>query len=365
MIGIADTSLTEAEIDAAIDVLRSGMLRQGPQVAAFEQDFAAFVGARHAVASINGSTALHIAFECFIKPGDEVLVPSFTFIATATMVIAAGGVPVMCDVDPETWLIDLDDAAAKTTDRTRAIVPVHLFGNVCDIGAVMAFANRHDLKIVWDAAQAHGATFDGRGVGSFGDYVTYSFYPTKNMFVGEGGMTCTDKEDCDTRMRLLREHGMPSRYRHTMLGYNYRMTDVAAAIGRAQLKRLPDMLARRRRNGERLLAGLHGLPGLTLPTVTPGAHHAWHQFCVLVDKEGFGLDRDELAVYLRENEVGSAVHYPMGLHQQPVFVEMYGTHHLPVTEQLSETILALPVHHGLSDSDIDQVVEVIREVAAD
>lgn len=364
MIPIADTQLTEAEINAAIDVLRTGMLRQGPKVEAFEKEFGAFVGARHAVANANGSAALHIAFACFLKPGEEVLVPSFTFIATATMVIAAGGVPVMCDVDPVTWMIDLDDAASKITDRTRAIVPVHLFGNVCDIEGVQALARRHDLMVVWDAAQAHGATYDGKDVGSFGDYVTYSFYPTKNMFVGEGGMTCTDKEDCSRKMRLLREHGMPERYHHTMLGYNYRMMDVTAAIGREQLKRLPAMLARRRRNGERLLEGLAGIPGLTLPAVTPKAHHAWHQFCVLVDEAAFGLNRDGLSVFLRENEIGSAVHYPSGLHQQPLFVDMYGPTHLPVTEDLARRILALPVHHGISDGDVDQIVETVRQATS-
>ncbi|MEM7441740.1 MAG: DegT/DnrJ/EryC1/StrS family aminotransferase [Pseudomonadota bacterium] len=360
MIGIADTKLTEAEIGAAVEVLKSGMLRQGPQVASFEKEFGRFVGARHAIANVNGSTALHIAFADFLEPGDEVLVPSFTFISTATMVIAAGGVPIMCDVDPATWTIDLADAESRVTERTRAIVPVHLFGNVCDIEAVQDLAGRHNLKIVWDAAQAHGATYDGHGVGGFGDYVTYSFYPSKNMFVGEGGVTCTQNADSDRQLRLLREHGMPERYLHTVLGYNYRMTDITAAIGREQLKRLPAMLDRRRKNADRLLAGLAGTPGLTLPIIAPKAGHAWHQFCVLVDEAAFGRSRDGLSEFLRDNGVGSAVHYPRGLHQQPVFIERYGEMSLPVTEDLAARILALPVHHGLSDSDIDRVVEAVR-----
>ena len=364
MIGIADTSLTEAEIDAAVEVLKSGMLRQGPQVAAFEEEFGRFVGAQHSIANANGSTALHIAYADFLTPGDEVLVPSFTFISTATMVIAAGGVPIMCDVDPVTWMIDLADAETRITDRTRAIVPVHLFGNVCEIETVQALAQRHDLKVVWDAAQAHGATYDGAGIGGFGGYVTYSFYPSKNMFVGEGGVTCTDNADSDAHLRLLREHGMPERYLHTVLGYNYRMTDITAAIGREQLKRLPSMLDRRRRNAKRLLDGLTGLPGLTLPSVAPNVGPAWHQFSVLVDETAFGRNRDDLSTFLRKHGVGSAVHYPRGLHQQPVFIERFGAAHLPVTEDIAERILALPVHHGLTDDDVDQVIETVRRAAS-
>jgi perosamine synthetase len=362
-IGIADTSLTEAEIEAAIAVLRSGNLRQGPQCQAFEEAFAGKTGAAHALTCANGSAALHIALACFLQPGQEVLVPSFTFVSTATMVIAAGGVPVLCDVDPETWTIDLDDAAGRVTNKTAGIIPVHLFGNVCDIDAIRTFADRNELKIVWDAAQAHGATWDGRDVGTFADYVTYSFYPSKNMFVGEGGMVCTPEEYCGERMKLIREHGMASRYYHTEFGYNYRMTDIAAAIGLAQLSRLDQMIDQRRRNAAALMKGLRGIQGLTLPTIPAKAESAWHQFCVLVDEEDFGMNRDRLAAALKERGIGTAVHYPRGLHQQPVLIERFGTQHLEVTETLARQILALPVHHGIDEAACAKVVDAVRDVA--
>lgn len=361
MIGIAEIKLTDAEIQAAVDVLKSGNLRQGPQCQGFEDEFAAYVGAKHAMTSSNGSAALHLPYLALLEAGDEVLVPSFTFIATASMASYAGGKPVFVDVDPDTFLIDLEDAAAKVTDRTRAIAPVHLFGNPCDRPAIEAFAKKHDLKIVWDAAQAHGAAYAGVDVGAWGDVVSYSFYPSKNMFVGEGGMTCTPDADLDKKMRLLRAHGVSGKYNHVALGLNYRMTDVEAAIGREQLKRLDEMLAVRRRNADILNAGLGQVPGLSLQTTTPGGEHAWHQYCVLVDEAEFGCDRDTLGERLQARGVASGVHYPRGLHQQPIYIELQGEQTLPVTERLAETILAIPVHHGMSADESHQVVEAVKD----
>ncbi len=364
MIGIAEIKLTDAEIDAAIAVLRSGGLRQGPECQAFEAEFAAHVGAKHAMTSANGSAALHLHYMAILEPGDEVLVPSFTFIATASMASVVGGRPVFVDVDPDTFLIDLKDAEAKVTSRTKAIAPVHLFGNPCNRTAVEAFAKRHNLKIVWDAAQAHGAAFEGVDVGGWGDVVCYSFYPSKNMFVGEGGMTTTTDAELDKKMRLLRSHGVAGKYNHVVLGLNYRMTDVEAAIGRVQLKRLDEMLAVRRRNADILNAGLGQIPGVKPQATTPGGLHAWHQYCILVDEAAFGCGRDALADRLQARGVASGVHYPRGLHQQPVYVEMYGTDSLPVTERLAETILAIPVHHGMSADEAHQVVAAIKACRA-
>jgi perosamine synthetase len=359
-ITIADTRLTESEMEAAVRVLRSGMLRQGKECEAFEAEFAARVGARFAITCANGTAALHLAYLTFLKPGDEVLVPSFTFIATASMVTFAGGRPVFCDVDPESFLMDLEDAATRISPRTRALAPVHLFGNVCDISRFQDFARRHGLVTVWDAAQAHGATYQGRDVGSFGDLVCYSFYPTKNLFVGEGGMVCTDNPEYAQIIGYLRTHGQTGPYLHTMLGLNYRMTDVEAAIGREQLKRLDKMLARRRRNAALLNEGLKTVPGLKRQTITPGTESAWHQYCILVDPQEYGKNRNELAAYLRLKGIATGVHYPRGLHQQPIFQQMYGESHLPHTEYLAENILALPVHHGLTDEDIGRIVDAVQ-----
>ena len=358
-IQIAQIQLTDNEIEAATRVLRSGALRQGKECEAFEKEFAEKVGAKHAVTSANGSAALHLAYFAGLQPGDEVIVPSFTFIATASRATPSSAVPVMCDVDPHSFLIDLKDAEKRVTPKTRAIAPVHLFGNACDVEAVQAFAAKHNLIVIWDAAQAHGATLHGRDVGSFGPFTCYSFYPSKNMFVGEGGMTCTDSADYDEMLRHLRSHGQTGKYLHTLVGYNYRMTDVEAAIGREQLKRLDSMVATRRRNAAILNVGLAEIAGIGPQRITPGCDSAWHQYSVVVDPKAFGCDRDTLADRLKERGIATGVHYPRGLHQQPIFEQLYGTSQLPHTEFLSENILALPVHHGLSEADCHEIVGAV------
>lgn len=362
-INMADTHLTQAEIDAAVEVLKSGNLRQGPSVAAFEKRFAEFTGAKHAVASSSGTSALHLAYLTFLQPGDEVLVPAFTFIATASAVILAGGKPIFCDIDPETFNLDMDDAERKITPRTRAIGPVHLFGNACPVDRIRSFAAKHDLKIVWDAAQAHGTQYDGQDIGALGDFVAYSFYPTKNLFVGEGGMTLTDNEAAAESMKLLRNHGQDQKYLHTVIGYNYRMTDVEGAIGLKQMDRLPQMLATRKRNAARLREALSRLDGLTLQRVEERSVHSYHQFCFLVDKNRLGIDRDTLRQKLQEQGVISGIHYPKGLQEQPVFQEMYGKLSLPVSEETCRRIVAIPVHHGLSEADVEYIISAIRSAA--
>ena len=360
-VSMADTTLTEEEVAAAVRVLRSGALRQGKECEAFEAEFAELTGAKHAVSCSNGSAALQLAYLSFLKPGDEVLVPAFTFIATASMVVAAGGTPVFCDIDPATFLLDLKDAEAKITERTKAIAPVHIFGNACDIEAFRSFADKHNLRVVWDAAQAHGASYKGRDVGSYGDFACYSFYPTKNLFVGEGGMICTNDAQADEWMRFARSHGQTGKYRHTMLGLNLRMTDVEGAIGREQLKRFGGMLEVRRRNGRMLNDAFSKVPGVTPQAATPDTEHAYHQYCVLIDPDEFGMDRDGLERVLGEKGIGTGHHYPKGLHQQPVFEDMYGKPSLPVTEATCERVIALPVHHGLEEEDIRYVADSIVE----
>ncbi len=360
-IEISKICLSEEEIGAAVDVMRSGKLRQGEQCEAFEREFAQKVGAEYAVTSANGTAALHLAYLSFLQPGDEVLVPSFTFIATGSIVTMTGGRPVFCDIDPETLLIDLKDAEKRLTKRTRAISPVHLFGNPVDFTAIEDFARSHGLKVVWDAAQAHGATWRGRDVGSADDFVAYSFYPSKNMFVGEGGITCTNSRESYEKMYYMRSHGQTGKYCHTMLGLNYRMTDVEAAIGRKQLGRLDAMLAERRKNADALTRGLASVRGIRLQKTTPYGEHAWHQFCVSVDPADFGCGRDILAAKLKEKGIASGVHYPRGLHQQPIFEQLYGPQELPVTEAVAANILAIPVHHGLSPEDTGRIVEAVRE----
>ena len=362
MINMAEIKLTEEEIGAAVQVLRSGALRQGKECAAFEKEFADKVGAKYAVTCASGSAALHLSYMAFLEPGDEVLVPSFTFIATGSMVAMASGKPVFCDVNPQSFLINLEDAERRVTEHTRAIAPVHLFGNVCDIDAVKAFATKHDLIVVWDAAQAHGACFEHKDVGSFGDFVCYSFYPSKNMFVGEGGMICVNNEELSEKLRFTCSHGQTGKYYHTMLGFNYRMTDVEAAIGREQLKRLDKMVGIRRKNAQMLNHGLSAMHGLRPQVMTPNTEHAYHQYCILVIPDEFGFSRDELSKMLANKGISTGVHYPRGLHQQPVFEEMYGKQTLEVTEYICEHILALPVHHGLLKEDIQYIIDVTTQI---
>lgn len=358
MIEMADTHLAEAEIQAAMRVLHSGALRQGSECAAFEHEFAARFGARHAVSCANGSAALHLAYAALLEPGDEILVPSFTFFATASMAIQAGLKPILCDVEADTYLIDLNDAARKITARTRAIAPVHLFGNPCDIAQIQAFAAKHDLKIIWDAAQAHGALYDKKEVGGLSDAVCYSLYATKNLFVGEGGVVTATDDDVAHRIRFLRTHGQTAKYTHTMVGWNYRMTDISAAIGRAQLGRFDAMLQRRRRNAEILREGLAEVGGLRMQHITEGGRHAWHQFCLVVEP-AFGTSRDDLVALLGKAGVRVGIHYPRGVHQQPVIVDMYGATNLPVTEMLCTRILALPVHHSVTDEQAHSIVSAV------
>ena len=357
---MANTQLTENEIDAAIAVLRSGALRQGNECSKFENEFAKMTGAKAAVTCANGTAALHLAYLSILNPGDEVLVPGFTFIATASMVSMSGGKPVFCDVHKDSFLIDLEDAEGKITEKTRAIAPVHLFGNACEIEAIQKFAEKHNLKIIWDAAQSHGTTYHNIDVGAFGDFVCYSFYPTKNMFVGEGGMVCTDNSEYEHKLRFLRAHGQTAKYRHTMLGLNYRMTDVEGAIGYEQLKRLDTMLSTRRSNAKIYNEAFSSIDGIQPQAITDNTEHSWHQYCALIDPEKVGINRDTLIEKLKDRGVSSGIHYPRGLHKQPIFEEMYGTFELPITDFLTEHIIALPVHHGMSEEDAQYVVESVR-----
>ena len=362
IIQMAEICLTEEEINAAVEVMRSGALRQGKVCATFEEKFAEKVGAKYALTCSSGTAALHLVYLVCLEPGDQVLVPSFTFIATGSMVSMAGGRPIFCDIDPETWLIDLEDAERKITDRTRAIAPVHIFGNTCPIDKVKAFAKKHNLHVIWDAAQAHGASYDGFDVGGFDDFVCYSFYPSKNMFTGEGGMVSLNDDAWAEKIRFLRTHGQTGKYYHTMLGLNYRMTDVEAAVGLEQLNRLDAMVANRRNNADHLTDGLSEIPGIIPQMVTPNSSHAYHQYCVLVDDQQFGMDRNTLAEALKNRGVGTGVHYPLGLHQQPIFEKMYGQTDLPVCEKICQEIMALPVHHGLSLSQLEYILETIKDI---
>jgi perosamine synthetase len=366
---LISVQLSDDDVAAAVAVLRSGMLVQGKKVAELEERFAGLSEARFAVACANGTCALQLAYGPLIGPGDEVLVPAWSYIATVSMVVAAGARPVWVDADPETYSMDVGDAAAKVTPRTRAIACTHLYGNPVDVDAVERLAAEHGLKVVYDAAQAHHARYQGRGLGAFGDAVTYSFYPTKNMTTCEGGMVTTNDENLASTLRALRSHGETEKYLHHTIGFNYRMSDCEAAIGVSQLARLPERTERRRANAARLTAAIAAIPGLHAPVPTAGAEPAYHLYAVRVDPEAFvdpgegRLIRDVLCAALAAEGVSSAVHYPRSLTRQPVF-DQPGVEHPPVADRLAKTLFCVPVHHGLTEREVDLVGEALWKVAA-
>jgi len=355
--------IQDADIDAAVAVLRSGMVAQGRNAQAFEERFARMTDAPHAAACANGTCALQLAYEPLMQPGDEVLVPAWTYIATASMLVARGAAPVFCDVLADTFNVDVEDAERRLTPKTTAIAVTHLYGNPVDIDAVEDLAKRKGLRVIYDAAQAHMATYRGKGIGAWGDAVTYSFYPTKNMTTGEGGMVTTRDAELDRTIRMLRSHGESRKYYHERIGYNYRMTDVEAAIGLSQLDRIEALTARRRENARALDAALADIPGVITPRTTEHAEHSYHLYTVRIDPGAFTVDRDRFAEALRAEGVQCAVHYPHALTKQPCF-EPFVTGPVSVSEALAAQVLCLPVHHGVTEEQIRQVGEGVAKVAA-
>jgi len=364
-IPVSKPIIGEEELNRVVEVLKSGWLVHGPVVEEFEEEFASYIGVNHAYAVFNGTAALDLALKALgIGPGDEVIVPDFTFIATANVVLMQGARPVFADVEDETLTINPDDVAEKITGRTRAIIAVHLYGHPADMKALMEIAEDHHIYVVEDAAQAHGAEINGRRVGGIGHVAAFSFYATKNMTTGEGGMVTTNDPGIAYRVKMWRDHGQDSRYHHVTLGGNYRMTALQAAIGVAQLRKLDSFNEARRRNAEKLSEGLRSIGGLRLPVEKPGYKHVWHQYVVRVE-EGFPLGRDELARLLSERGVGTAVHYPLPIHMQPLYRGLgYPPNICPVATEAARRVLSLPVHPALSPNDVKYIIDTMKDIAS-
>ncbi|MBF4581003.1 DegT/DnrJ/EryC1/StrS aminotransferase family protein [Frigoribacterium sp. VKM Ac-2530] len=340
----------------AVDaVMASGMLAQGPEVAAFEAEFGeALVDGRAVVAVNSGTSALHLGLlAAGIGPGDEVVVPSFTFAATANAVALVGAVAVFADVDPVSFCLDADSVRGALTSRTRAVLPVHLYGHPADMTALGALALEHDLLVLEDAAQAHGATWGGAPVGTFGVAGAFSLYPTKNMTAGEGGMISVGDAEHERLLRLLRNQGMERRYENEVVGFNVRMTDLHAAIGRVQLRKLAAWTERRRDSAARLSAGISSV---TTPVTAPEATHVFHQYTVRVadDRDGFARALEV------EHGIGTGVYYPTPVHRLPSFRSEVD---LPETEAAAREALSLPVHPSVTDDELDRIVEAVERVA--
>lgn len=353
MIPIARPDIGQDEIDAVVDVLQSGMIAQGRRVRELEDRWAERVGVRHTIAVSNGTVALMAIFAGLgLGPGDEVITVGHTFAATANAILSTGATPVFVDIEPDTYLIDAKRIERAVTPRTRAIVPVHLFGLVADMDMIRAIADRHGLAVVEDACQAHGATYRGRVAGSFG-HGAFSLYATKNMTTAEGGFITTDDDALADWLRLYRNQGMRTRYDFEMLGYNFRLTDVAAAIGLSQLAKLDRNTARRREIAAEYDAAFAELP-IRTPVTPEGREHVFHQYTLFV-----GDARDAIVADLREAGVGADIYYPVPVHRQP-YIQERGLHaDLPETDAAAAGTLALPMFPGLTADEQRRVIDAV------
>lgn len=344
-----------------LEVLRSGMLAQGAMVQRFEQLCCEMTGARHAVAVNNGTTALVVALEALqLQPGDEVITSPFTFVATLNAILEAGATVRFADISPTDCNLDPATVPAALTERTRVLLPVHLYGQAAPMAALAAFAADHQLSIVEDAAQAHGAAHEGRPVGTHGQ-ATFSFYATKNLHSGEGGAVTTDDDRLADRLRLLRNHGMRARYQYEVPGHNYRLSDLAAAVAVPQFARLPHIISARSANAAFYQQHLAGLPGVVTPATLPGNVHAWHQYTVRVTAD-CPRSRDDVLQRLNAAGIGAGVYYPSAVYdydcyrQHPRVIIGDGS---PVAERVAGEVISLPVHQHLTEGQRQQVVEAM------
>jgi perosamine synthetase len=357
--------LDEEEVEAVAKVLRSGVLtsraQSGSRVGEFEKAFSHFVEAKHAFAVSSGTAALHLSLLASgVGHGDEVIAPSFTFVATAETVVLVGAKPVFVDIDPESCNVDPEKVRKAITKRTKAIVPVDIFGLPADVRAIKEIADEHCLMVVEDAAQAHGARYMGKPAGSFADLACWSFYASKNMTTGEGGMITTDSDKFAEKLPCMRTHGETGEYVSTMIGGNFRMPEVEAAIGCVQLRKLPLFLKARRKNAEGLLSRLKGLNWLQLPAVPKGYEHSWYLFTVKL-KEDDAERRDRVVSELRKRGIGATVYYPTPIHMMP-FYRRFSKQRLPNTEKAARQVLSLPVHPGVTMEQIDHIASSVKKM---
>lgn len=356
MISIAKPIIGEEEKQAVQRVLDSGMIACGPVTAEFEKKYAEYIGTKHAISTTSGTTALHLALLALnLKSGDEVILPSFTFVATANPILFCSATPVFCDINPKTFNIDVEKIEQLITEKTKAILPVHLYGQAADMKTITEIAEKHNLSVIGDACQAHGAKYDGKMVGSFGDMECFSFYPTKNMTTSEGGMITTNNDELAEKINSIRNHGREQTkwgYEHSRLGYNYRMTDITSAIGIEQLKKLPNFISRRRENAKHFNENIRSIE---TPFVLENVEHAYHQYTIKCK------DRDILIDALKKNEIGFGIYYPKPIHLYNHLTQ-YGHSDLKTSEQIANEVLSIPVHPALEHQDIEKIINVINGV---
>jgi perosamine synthetase len=370
-------SIDEADIQAVVDTLHSDWLTTGPKVAEFEEAIAAWVGAKYAVSFSSGTAALHgAAFAAGLKPGDEAVTSPLTFAATANCVLYQGATPVFADILPGVLNIDSAQAAASVTPRTKAILPVDYAGHPADLDAILELAERHGLIVIEDACHALGAEYRSRRVGSIAHMTVFSFHPVKHLTTGEGGMVTTDNPVFAETLRQFRNHGITSgarerqrdgqsHYEMVLLGFNYRLTDIACALGLQQLTKLEQNLARRRQIASRYSAAFRNVPGMLPPSVCDDVTPSWHLYPIRLELEKLSVDRDQVVRALRSENIGVNVHYiPVHLHRY--YRDRFGYHggECPVAENAYRRLISLPMFHGMIDDDIEDVIQAVEKVLA-
>ncbi|MDR0912619.1 MAG: DegT/DnrJ/EryC1/StrS family aminotransferase [Methanobrevibacter sp.] len=366
-ISIANPIIEDEEIEEVVKVLKSGMIAQGPKVEEFEKEFAEYVGTKYAIATSSGTTALHTALlsagvgnitgELIEKDNiDEVITTPFSFAATGNTILHAGGKPVFVDIDKETYNLDPSKIEEAITDKTKAIMPVQLYGQPAEMDEINKIAKKNDLVVIEDAAQAHGAIYKDRYVGNLGDLACFSFYPTKNMTTGEGGIITTNNEDYAKLARKIRAHGESKRYEHDILGYNFRLTDIGAAIGLAQLKKLDGFNSNRIANAEYLNEKLADIDGIKTPVKGKDSKHVYHQYTIKIEKG----NRDDWVEFLNENGIGTGIHYPIPIYKQILYKNLGYNDKLTNTEDVASKVLSLPIHPSLTKEDLDEIVRVLK-----
>ncbi|MCK5628001.1 DegT/DnrJ/EryC1/StrS family aminotransferase [Candidatus Bathyarchaeota archaeon] len=366
MIPINLPQIGEEEVEAVVEVLKSGKLThglgEGPRVKKFEKAFAKFAEAKHAVAVNTGTAALHSAVVgTGLNKDFEVILPSFTFVATAEAVILAGGKPVFVDIDPKTYNISSTEIEKAITKRTEAIMPVDLYGLPADMKCIREIADQNDLLIIEDAAQAHGAIYNRKPVGKMADATCWSFYASKNITTGEGGMVTTDSNQIAKKIRLFRTHGEKAKYASRMFGHNYRMSEIQAAIGCVQLGKLSGFLTKRRENVRRLMDLLQKTKRLELPIEPPDRRHSWYLFTVRLER-ATEQERNRVVRELREKGIGSTIYYSNPIHLMPYYRDVLGTSELPETEKASKQVFSLPVHPGVTEEQVTHIANSLLSI---
>jgi dTDP-4-amino-4,6-dideoxygalactose transaminase len=359
-ISIANPIIENEEIEEVVKVLKSGFIAQGPKVAEFEKAFADYIGCKYGIATSSGTTALHVALlSGGIGKNDEIITSPFSFVATGNSILYTGAKPVFVDINPETYTLDPNKLEEAINSRTKAIMPVHLYGQPANMDSIMKIAKKYDLIVIEDAAQSHGSSYNGEKVGNIGDMACFSFYPTKNMTTGEGGIITTNNKEFADLAKIIRAHGETDRYTHSILGFNFRMTDIAAAIGLSQLKKLDSFNQKRINNAKYLNKELANINGIKTPKVENNSKHVYHQYTIKIEKG----NRDDWVKFLNDNGVGTGIHYPIPIYKQEIYQKLGYNMHCPKTEEASNKVVSLPVHPSITEKELAIIVNVLKKAS--